>query len=144
VKLHAVIAAVLVGLGLLLLFAAFTNAESVREHIASEYQPTGKERVEGARTDSLVYESGRPPSETAEEIADAVKPADRRVSPSGIFLRYDEDFVTVVPRTEGGSTIYVDDEDAGYHRGFFFLGGWWGTYSGRGESFRGGGPGGGK
>ena len=143
-RIHAVIAAVLVGLGALLLFTAFTNAQSVREYIAAEYRAEGTDRVEGARTDSLVYVSEKKPSETAEDIADAVKPADRRVAPSGIFLRYDEDFVTVVPRPEGGSTIYVDDEDAGYHRGFFFLGGWWGTYSGRGESFRGGGPGGGK
>ena len=143
-RVHAVIAAVLVGLGALLLFTAFTNAQSVREYIKSEYRAAGTDRVEGARTDSLVYQSDQKPSATAEDIADAVKPADRRVAPSGIFLRYDEDFVTVVPRTEGGSTIYVDEEDAGYHRGFFFLGGWWGTYSGRGESFRGGGPGGGK
>jgi hypothetical protein len=143
VKKHVVIAGALVGLGLLLLFAAFTSAKSVRQHIAETYERAGSDRVEGARTDSLVYRSRQPPSETARDIADAVEPADRRVTPSGVFLRYDEDFVTITPRS-GGSTIYVDDEDSGYRRGFFFLGGWWGSYSGRGEAFRGGGPGGGK
>ena len=143
-KRHVLVAAALVGLGALLLVAAIASATSVREHVRKTYPAAGSESVPGGRSTSLVYDSPRPASETAQEIADAVSPADRRITPSGVFLRYDEDVVTVVPREAGASRIYVDDEDGGYRRGFVFLGGWWGTYSGRGESFRGGGPGGGK
>jgi hypothetical protein len=52
--------------------------------------------------------------------------------------------VTISPQGGGGSRIVVDDEETGYRRGFVYLGGWWGSYSGPAESFRGGGPGGGK
>ncbi|HEX8102528.1 MAG TPA: DUF4247 domain-containing protein [Solirubrobacteraceae bacterium] len=141
---HVLGAGALILLGVVLFVVACSTATGVREHIADRYAAAGTERVEGARTDSLVYTSSERPSRTAGEISGAVTPADRRVAPAGVFLRYDEDFVTVVPRAGGGSTIYVDAEDAGYRRGFVYLGGWWGTYSGRGESFRGGGPGGGK
>jgi hypothetical protein len=40
--------------------------------------------------------------------------------------------------------VIVEDERTGYRSGFFYLGGFWGRSSGRGETFRGGGPGGGK
>ena len=81
---------------------------------------------------------------TAGDIADAVKPADERTTPAGHFLRYDDDIVTVTAEAGGGSRIQVDDEETGYRRGFVYLGGWWGSFSGPAESFRGGGPGGGK
>ena len=140
---HKVIAGVLVGLGVLCLILAFTGTKSVREYVAESFRPAGERTVEGSRRASLLYDSDKPPVATATQIADAVKPADRRTSPSGVFLRYEDDFVSVVPR-QGGSQVIVEDEDTGYRNSYFFLGGWWGTYSGRGESFRGGGPGGGK
>lgn len=142
-KRHTVIAAGLVGLGLLCLAAAFAGSNSVREYVADTYRSAGSRTVAGSRRASLLYDSARPPSATAKDIADAVEPADRRTSPSGVFLRYEDDFVSVVPR-EGGSQIIVEDDETGYRNSYFFLGGWWGTYSGRGEAFRGGGPGGGK
>jgi len=89
-------------------------------------------------------ESQAPVTETADDIAGAVKPADERSTPAGHFLRYDDDIVTISPQGGGGSRIVVDDEETGYRRGFVYLGGWWGSYSGPAESFRGGGPGGGK
>lgn len=141
-KRHTVIAAGLVGLGVLCVVAAFTG-NSVREYVADTYRSAGSRTVEGSRRASLLYDSAKPPTATAKDIADAVAPADRRTSPSGVFLRYEDDFVSVVPR-QGGSQIIVEDDETGYRNSYFFLGGWWGTYSGRGESFRGGGPGGGK
>jgi hypothetical protein len=65
------------------------------------------------------------------------------VTESGVFLRYSDDVVSVVPQS-GGSRIIVDDEDSGYRRNYLFVGGFWGTFSGRGQGFRGGGPGSGK
>jgi hypothetical protein len=139
---HVAIAGGLVGLGLLCLVVAITTAKSVRGFVRDTYRPAGTRQVEGGGRSEL-YDSSKSPSATAEQIADAVKPGDRRVAPAGVFLRYDKDIVSVVPRP-GGSRVILEDERTGYRSGFFYLGGFWGTYSGRGESFRGGGPGGGK
>jgi hypothetical protein len=118
--------------------------ESVREHLESTYRPLTQEGVEGGSERSRAYASEERVTETAQEIAGAVKPADERTTPAAHFLRYDDDIVTVTPEAGGGSRIVVDDEETGYRRGFAYLGGWWGSYSGPAESFRGGGPGGGK
>ena len=139
-KRHVVIAALLSGVGILGLVLTLTGGNSVRDHIKSTYRFTGTERVEGAAKDSLLYASEQPPSTTAADISDARKPADRRVTESGVFLRYQDDIVSVVPRT-GGSQVIVDDEEGGYRRNYLFVGGFWGTFSGRGQAFRGGGPG---
>lgn len=138
-----VIAALLSGAGILGLVLVLTGGNSVRDYIKDKYRFTGTERVEGAEKDSLLYASKDPPSKTAADIAQARKPADRRVTESGVFLRYKDDVVSVVPQTEG-SRIIVDDEDGGYRRNYLFVGGFWGTFSGRGQGFRGGGPGTGK
>lgn len=140
-----VIALVLSGAGLLgLVLTLSIGRESVREHLESTYRPLGQEAVEGGSENSRAYASTEPVTETAGEIAGAVKPADERTTPAGHFLRYDDDIVTVSPEDGGGSRIVVDDEETGYRRGFVYLGGWWGSFSGRAEGFRGGGPGGGK
>jgi hypothetical protein len=94
---HVLIAAGLVGLGLACLIAAFATATSVREHIAKTYKPAGTRQVEGAGK-SLLYDAPKPPSATAKDIANAVKPGDRRLTPAGVFLRYEDDIVSVVPR----------------------------------------------
>jgi hypothetical protein len=95
---------------------------------------------------TLVYASTKSVSATAAEIIDKHKPADRRMTESGAFLRYRDDIVSVVPPPAGtrGSQILLDDEEGGYRNNYFFVGGFWGTYSGPAGSFRGGGPGAGK
>ena len=93
--------------------------------------------------DSAVYSSPKPASAVVKEISGRWSPADRVVDPSGYFLRYSDDMVAVSPQGTG-SRIYVDDEDRGYTRWFPYVGGVWGTSSGRAEGFRGGGPGAGK
>ena len=115
---------------------------SVRNYVQDNYRFEGEERSREGR--SLVYRSDQPPTRTAADIAAARTPADRRNTASGIFLRYSKDFVGVVPDGRGGSRVMVDDERRGYSHFYPYVGGFWGTYSGPGESFRGGGPGGGK
>ena len=112
---------------------------SVRDYVQDNYQREGDRSERPA-----AYRSEKPPSATAADIARARRPADRRTTPSGVFLRYRDDLVGVVPRAGGGSRVLVDYERHGY--GFFFpyVGGFWGRASGRGEGFRGGGPGTGK
>ncbi len=115
---------------------------SVRDVVADRYRLERREG--GGERASLVYRSSRPPTRTAAEISDALKPGDRRTTESGVFLRYSKDMVGIVPDGRGGSRILVDDERRGYSHFYPFVGGYWGTYSGPAESFRGGGPGVGK
>ena len=79
-------------------------------------------------------------------LADEHKPADRRSTPEGHFLRYADDMVGIVPDPddESRSTAYISDERRGYGFFFPFVGGFWGSYTGPGERFRGGGPAAGK
>ena len=127
----------LVGVALLLV-AFLGRGGGVARHIASTY-----ERVPSASSDRT-YRSPSPPDRVAADISAAWPPAQRITDPGGFFLRYRDDIVGVVPDGRGGSQIYVDDEDRGYARWYPYVGGRWGTYSGVGERFRGGGPGAGK
>ena len=132
-----------------LLAGGCANA-SVRDYVRDEYERA--EPADESERRSQVYTSSKPPTQTAADIIEHRKPADRRSTPSGIFLRYQRDFVAVVPAESGsGSRILIDDERRGYTHFYPFVGGYWGrysgptgSYSGRGESFRGGGPGSGK
>ena len=108
------------------------------------------------------------PSKLASQLAKAHSPADRRSTPEGHFLRYRDRMIGVVPASatataagagvrgqvvravdgggsgDGRAKILDARERDGY--GYFnpYVGGWWGTYGGPGERFRGGGPAAGK
>lgn len=142
-RLHALIAAAISGAGILGLVLLLTGSNSVRDTVRDKYRAAGQERVRGGDRPTDVFTSTKPPTRVAKEIAKVNKPADRRVAQSGIFLRYSKDNVAVVPSGRG-SRIYLDDAKTGYIRNYGYIGGWWGSYSGPGEAFRGGGPGSGK
>jgi hypothetical protein len=130
----AAIALIVVGvLGIVL---TLSSTGSVKSYVKDHYQRAGSDQ--GAE----IYTSTKPPVKVASEIAKAHKPADRRVTPEGIFLRYRKHFVGVLAAGTG-SRIEVADERRGYALFFPFVGGYWGSYSGPAETFRGGGPGGG-
>jgi hypothetical protein len=122
--------------GVLGIVLTLTSTGSVKGYVKDHYKRVGSDR--GAQ----IYSSPKPPARVAEEIAKAHKPADRRVTPEGVFLRYRKDYVGVLASGRG-SRIEVADEKRGYALFFPFVGGYWGTYSGPAETFRGGGPGGG-
>ncbi|HET9770244.1 MAG TPA: DUF4247 domain-containing protein [Acidimicrobiia bacterium] len=141
VKLFAALGAAGIGL-VALLGVMFGTKGSVRSHIAGKYQ-----RVEAeSRGRSAVYTSTQPPGAVARSIAGAWKPAERVNDPGGYFLRYRTAIVAVTAAGAGqqGSRIYVDDQRDGYNRWYPYVGGVWGTFSGPGETFRGGGPAAGK
>jgi hypothetical protein len=143
-KAYKIIAIVMAAAGGLGLVAVLATHGSVREHIAKTYRFTGEEAAPGgAGTKTKTYASSKPVGATTAEIVDRYKPADRRITEAGAFLRYRDDVVSVVPAARG-SRVLVDDEDGGYHRNYGYVGGFWGTYSGPAGSFRGGGPGSGK
>lgn len=119
----------------------------VRSHLADTYTRapvSGTDAGTGGGSPSVVYTSPDPPAKVASRIAGAWKPAERINDPGGYFLRYRNEIVAVTSAAGGGSRIFVDDEDRGYARWYPYIGGRWGTFSGRGETFRGGGPGAGK
>ena len=130
------LAAAVLGIGLLT--SACSGPAGVEAHIRSTYERGPDE--DGGRT----YTSDEPPDEVAGDIAQRWRPAERVNDPSGYFLRYRSAIVAVTGAEGGGSRVWVDDERRGYARWYPIIGGRWGTYSGPGETFRGGGPGAGK
>ena len=119
---------------------ALSQRGSVREHVLRTYE------VVESEGESYTLRSEDTVSRTANDIRRAWKPAEQLVDPGGTFLRYSDDIVAVTPRAEGGSTVYLDDEDRGYNRWFPYVVGFWG-FGGSGGPVggtRGGGPGAGK
>ncbi len=119
---------------------ALTRSGSPRDHVLKTYQVVSQEG------DSVTLRSPDPVSTTASDIRDAWKPAQEVVDPGGTFLRYSDLVVAVTPRVEGGSTIFLDDEQRGYNRWFPYVVGFWGLGGSGGPigGVRGGGPGTGK
>jgi hypothetical protein len=138
---HAIGAIALLVVGAVALTGVLlTTRGSVRDHLRDRY--TLVRSTDGGR--SIEYASDDRPSAVAAAIAGKWKPAERLADPSGYFLRYRNDIVAITAAAGGGSRIFVDEERRGYTRWYPYVGGYWGTYSGPGEGFRGGGPGAGK
>lgn len=127
----------LIVVGVLGIVFTLARGGSPRGYVKDHYKRAGSDR--GA----LVYTSAQPPARVAAAIQKAHSPADRRATPEGVFLRYRKDYIGVLATGSGGSKIQVANENRGYGLFYPFVGGYWGSYSGPAESFRGGGPGGG-
>lgn len=123
--------------GVVALVVALTRTSGVRAYLAENYQQVAR------NGDSVQYRATGSPRTVSDDIRSRHRPADTLVQPTGYYLRYSDDIV-VVTANGGGSRIYLDDEDRGYARWFPIIGGFWGTFRGPGEGFRGGGPGSGK
>ena len=134
-----VVALVLVVAGIGGIFA-LTQRGSVREHVLRTYE------VVESEGDSYTLRSEDTVSRTAADIRSAWKPAEELVDPGGTFLRYSDDIVAVTPDPDGGSTVFLDDEERGYNRWFPYVVGFWGSGGSGGPigGTRGGGPGAGK
>jgi len=126
-------------LALVLLIGGLSSCgSSPRSWVKDHYTAAGK------RGGADVFRTNQNVAQVTKDLTDAWKPADRLTDPGAVFLRYRDDLVTIRPRTGGGTELMVDDADRGYASAYPFVGGWFGTYSGRAEGFRGGGPGSGK
>jgi hypothetical protein len=119
---------------------ALSQRGSVRAHVLRTYDVVSRDG------DSYTLRSPDTVTKTAQDISTAWRPAERLIDPGGTFLRYSDDIVAVTPRAEGGSTVYLDDEDRGYDRWFPYVVGFWGSGGSGGPigGTRGGGPGAGK
>lgn len=130
----------LIGAGLLaslgavvLLIALFGGKTSPRGHIMKNYK----------KVSSGTYQSSKTPLRVSREIVGKYRTKDRVYTPSGVFLRYHNVVVGILPEGRG-SRITLDRPARGYARYHSYVGGTWGGTGGRSSSFRGGGPGEGK
>ncbi|GAB3978008.1 DUF4247 domain-containing protein [Plantactinospora veratri] len=119
-------------------FAIFYGNFSPRGYVQDRYARAAAQDI---GRDATAYRSDKSPTVVADEITGAWRPADRYVDASGVYLRYDEDSVVILPLA-GGSLILLERLVTAYPRYSSTVGNAWGW--GRGSSVRGGGPGAGK
>lgn len=120
--------------------ALFSGDFSPRNYVADRYVRAPDQDLDGGA--AIAYTSSGPPTQVADEIAGEWRPADRYVDGSGVYLRYADDVIAVLPLTVG-SLILVEAIRTAYPRYYGVVGGYWGWRTGT-EGARGGGPGGGK
>lgn len=95
------------------------------------------------RVSAGTYSSPHAPLAVAGQIANRYRTSERVYTPNGVFLRYRNVVVGVLPDGRG-SRITLDTPERGYARYHTWVGGNWGGPGGRASTFRGGGPGEGK
>ncbi|MFC8847105.1 MULTISPECIES: DUF4247 domain-containing protein [unclassified Micromonospora] len=131
-------AAVAVVGALLAAFAIFYGNFSPRGYVQDRYNRAAGRDIGG---NAVAYTSAKTPSQVAKEVTDAWQPADQYVDGSGVYLRYDDDSVVILP-IAAGSVILLERLTTAYPRYHSTVGSHWGW--GRGSTVRGGGPGAGK
>lgn len=139
---HVRFGAVLAALGALGLIGIFACDQSV-EGFLNERCARGKVETDPQGHRARAFTCRERPSALAADLVKGHKPADQRSTPEGHFLRYSDTMVGLTAQGTGTKAYFAEERD-GY--AFFgpYVGGWWGTYGGPAESFRGGGPAGGK
>lgn len=119
-------------------FGLFYGGFSPRGYVENRYVRAASHDI---GTDAIAYTSKDRPSEVADDLTDAWQPADEYVDASGIYLRYDDDSVVILPLA-AGSLILLEKLRTAYPRYHGIVGNAWGW--GRSITVRGGGPGSGK
>ncbi|MER7440100.1 DUF4247 domain-containing protein [Micromonospora avicenniae] len=119
-------------------FAVFYGSFSPRGYVEDHYK---RDAGRDIGREAVAYTSAGTPSRVAKEITDAWQPADQYVDGSGVYLRYDDDSVVILPAATG-SVILLENLRTAYPRYHSTVGSYWGW--GRGSTVRGGGPGAGK
>lgn len=136
-----VIAGVFGGVGLLVgSLALFSSGLSPRSYVENQY-PSDQTRNIG--NEAVAYTASDPPSVVAKDISDEWKPAEEYVDGTGVYLRYAEDSIVILPMA-AGSLILIEALRTAYPRYHGVVGGYWGWNTRDGGAVRGGGPGAGK
>ncbi|HEX5542466.1 MAG TPA: DUF4247 domain-containing protein [Micromonospora sp.] len=123
---------------LLLTFGLTYGNFSPRGYVQSTYARVAQHDI---GSDALAYSSSKSPSQVAADLTGAWRPADQYVDASGVYLRYNDDSVVILPAA-AGSLILLERLATAYPRYHSTVGYAWGW--GRGSTIRGGGPGAGK
>ncbi|MGN9811882.1 DUF4247 domain-containing protein [Micromonospora sp. BQ11] len=119
-------------------FALLYGNFSPRGFVEDRYSRAAARDIGG---DAVAYTSTKDPSTVAQEVSQAWQPADQYVDGSGVYLRYDDESVVILPLA-AGSLILLERLSTAYPRYHSTVGSHWGW--GRGNTVRGGGPGSGK
>lgn len=119
-------------------FAILYGNFSPRGYVQDHYRRASSRDI---GRDAVAYTSSRTPSQVSKDITDTWQPADQYVDGSGVYLRYDDDSVVILP-IAAGSVILLERMTTAYPRYHSRVGSYWGW--GRGSTVRGGGPGAGK
>lgn len=119
-------------------FAIFYGNFSPRGYVQDHYARASSRDL---GSDAIAYTSNQAPSQVSKDISHAWQPADQYVDGSGVYLRYDDDSVVILPLA-AGSVILLERMTTAYPRYHSRVGNHWGW--GRGSTVRGGGPGAGK
>ncbi|MEH0820634.1 MULTISPECIES: DUF4247 domain-containing protein [unclassified Micromonospora] len=119
-------------------FAIFYGNFSPRGYVEDRYTRATSRDIGG---EAIAYTSDKTPSQVAQDVTEAWQPADQYVDGSGVYLRYDDDSVVILPIATG-SVILLERLRTAYPRYHSTVGSHWGW--GRGSTVRGGGPGSGK
>ncbi|MGI9016929.1 MAG: DUF4247 domain-containing protein [Euzebya sp.] len=147
-KWQSITAFVLGGVLLLGAAAAFATAGTVESFVADTFQSVDASVIPGASPRDRAYRSDQPVGPTAATIVAAWPPAERLDDPTGVYLRYRDSLIAVLPDPDGlqdgTAVITVDRLQEGYRRYYPYVGRRWGADRGYGGDFRGGGPGTGK
>jgi hypothetical protein len=128
----ALLGILLAGIGI------FSGSFSPRGYVAKQFTRAAAHDI---GRDAKAYTSGKAPSVVSKQITSAWKPADQYVDASGVYLRYKEDAVVILPRGSG-SLILVEPVRTAARRYYGTVNNHWGW--GRDTTVRGGGPGSGK
>jgi hypothetical protein len=135
-----ILAALVAAAGLLLASVAFFSGSfSPRGYVEASYDRAA-ERDIGDEAEAHV--SAHSPDVVAAEITEEWEPAARHADASGVYLRYADDAIVIVPLATG-SLILVEKVSSAYRRYHSHVAGLWG-WTGRAPDHRGGGPGSGK
>ncbi|MEU5903630.1 DUF4247 domain-containing protein [Micromonospora sp. NPDC047467] len=119
-------------------FAIVNGTFSPRDYVQDRYTRAASRDI---GRQAIAYTSSKSPTQVANDLTDAWRPADRYVDGSGVYLRYDDDSVVILP-IAAGSVILLENMSTAYPRYHSIVGSYWGW--GRGSTVRGGGPGSGK
>jgi hypothetical protein len=119
-------------------FAIFYGNFSPRGYVQDHYSRAATRDI---GSQAIAYRSDKAPSAVARDVTRHWRPADQYVDASGVYLRYDDDSVVILPLA-GGSLILLEKLTTAHGRYHSTVGNAWGW--GRGVTVRGGGPGAGK
>jgi hypothetical protein len=122
---------------LMAVLAVLSLSTSPREYVADRF---ARSPAHDVGDEIVAYRSEYTPSSVAAMFAEAFEPVDQYVDGSGVYLRYPDDAVVILP-TSFGSVLLVERWETAYRRYGAAVGAYWGW--GRGANVRGGGPGGG-
>ncbi|GAA2509736.1 DUF4247 domain-containing protein [Pilimelia columellifera] len=118
-----VVAGLLAAVGLVVAgFALLHGGGSPRGFVADRYVRASGEDIGDQAT---AYTSTRRPSQVAKDVTNAWRPADEFTDGSGVYLRYADDAVVILPAAEG-SLVLVEKVVTAYPRHRARVGGAWG------------------